>query len=156
MLRVKEITSREQVAEDEREFFDQVAALRGEIRLPYSVYLNHPPLAVRKLHIGSYVRFETSLPADVSEVAICTAAREVDCDFEWYAHSRGATRAGVSEQTLEAIKSRGDAAAKEVEAFGCEILSKPGERPVKFRMPGGPIAEIVRTGSFAGGRESRG
>jgi catechol 2,3-dioxygenase-like lactoylglutathione lyase family enzyme len=49
-----------------------------------------------------------------------------------------------------------DAAAKEVEAFGCEILSKPGERPVKFRMPGGPIAEIVRTGSFAGGRESRG
>lgn len=49
-----------------------------------------------------------------------------------------------------------DACAKEVEAFGCEILSKPGERPVKFRMPGGPIAEIVRTGSFAGGRESRG
>ena len=106
MLRVKEVTSREQVPEEEREFFDQVAALRGEIRLPYSVYLNHPPLAVRKLHLGSYVRFETSLPPGVSEVAICTAAREVDCDFEWYAHSRGATRAGVGEQTLEVIKSR--------------------------------------------------
>jgi len=49
-----------------------------------------------------------------------------------------------------------DACAKEIESFGCEMLSKPGERPVKFRMPGGPIAELVRTGSFAGGRERRG
>ena len=49
-----------------------------------------------------------------------------------------------------------EACAKEIEAFGCEMLSKPNERPVKFRMPGGPIAELVPLGSFAGGRERRG
>ena len=46
--------------------------------------------------------------------------------------------------------------AKQVEAFGCELLSPPDRVPVKFRMPGGPIAEIVPKGSFQGGRERRG
>lgn len=101
------------MAAEERELFDEVAALRGEIRLPYSAFLNHPPLAVRKLHLGSYVRFETILPKTVSEVAICTVAREFDCDFEWYAHIRGASRAGISDKTLEVIKSRGDTNALE-------------------------------------------
>lgn len=45
--------------------------------------------------------------------------------------------------------------AKQVEEFGCELLSAPNQVPVKFRMPGGPIAEIVPKGSFAGGRERR-
>jgi 4-carboxymuconolactone decarboxylase len=110
VARVKEVSSREDVAPEERELFDQVAALRGEIRLPYSVFLNHPPLAVRKLHLGSYVRFETGLPKAVSEIAICTAARQLDCDFVWYAHSRAAERAGVSQLTLDAIRTQAEAA----------------------------------------------
>jgi lactoylglutathione lyase len=36
---------------------------------------------------------------------------------------------------------------------GAKILSKPGEIPVKFRMPGGPLAELVPDGSFAGGKQ---
>jgi catechol 2,3-dioxygenase-like lactoylglutathione lyase family enzyme len=46
--------------------------------------------------------------------------------------------------------------AKQVQEFGCELLSPADRVPVKFRMPGGPIAEIVPKGSFAGGRERRG
>jgi catechol 2,3-dioxygenase-like lactoylglutathione lyase family enzyme len=46
--------------------------------------------------------------------------------------------------------------AKQVQDAGCELLSPPDVVPVKFRMPGGPIAEIVPMGSFAGGRERRG
>ncbi len=38
-----------------------------------------------------------------------------------------------------------------LEANGAKILSKPGETPVKFRMPGGPLAELVREGGFKGG-----
>ena len=34
---------------------------------------------------------------------------------------------------------------------GCELLSAPDEIPLKFRMPGGPIAELVPEGTFAGG-----
>lgn len=46
-----------------------------------------------------------------------------------------------------------DAYVERIRGFGCEILSEPKTIPVKFRMPGGPIAEIVPLGSFAGGRQ---
>jgi predicted enzyme related to lactoylglutathione lyase len=32
--------------------------------------------------------------------------------------------------------------------FGCEILSDPETAPVKFRIPGGPIMEIVPEGRY--------
>ena len=31
----------------------------------------------------------------------------------------------------------------EIKQFGCEIISEPGVIPVKFRAPGGTVAEIV-------------
>ncbi|HXG51973.1 MAG TPA: VOC family protein [candidate division Zixibacteria bacterium] len=34
-------------------------------------------------------------------------------------------------------------AAAELVRFGCEIISDPGVVPVKFRAPGGTVAEIV-------------
>lgn len=33
----------------------------------------------------------------------------------------------------------------EIRKFGCEIISDPGVVPVKFRAPGGTVAEIVPT-----------
>jgi catechol 2,3-dioxygenase-like lactoylglutathione lyase family enzyme len=38
-----------------------------------------------------------------------------------------------------------------LQAHGCELLSPPDQIPVKFRMPGGPIAELVPEGSFKDG-----
>ena len=35
-----------------------------------------------------------------------------------------------------------------VREFGCEILSDPDTAPVKFRIPGGPIMEIVPEGRY--------
>lgn len=35
-----------------------------------------------------------------------------------------------------------------VREFGCEILSDPNTAPVKFRIPGGPIMEIVPEGRY--------
>lgn len=36
----------------------------------------------------------------------------------------------------------------EIEKFGCEIISDPGVIPIKFRAPGGTIAEIVPVGRY--------
>jgi lactoylglutathione lyase len=33
--------------------------------------------------------------------------------------------------------------AADLEKFGCEIISDPGVIPIKFRAPGGTVAEIV-------------
>src|SRR6476620_3018514 len=98
--------SREQVAEDGREIFDYIEKTRGRVGLPYSVFLHHPELAYRKLHVGSYVRFETTLPRDVQELAICTAAREFDYEFEWAMHATAADRVGISEAAMDVIANK--------------------------------------------------
>ena len=41
----------------------------------------------------------------------------------------------------------------QVREFGCEILSDPTKAPVKFRAPGGAIAEIVPVGRYRKGME---
>ena len=41
-----------------------------------------------------------------------------------------------------------DAARREIESRGCEVVSDPGVVPVKFRAPGGTIAELVPTGRY--------
>jgi predicted enzyme related to lactoylglutathione lyase len=39
-------------------------------------------------------------------------------------------------------------ATKEIRARGCEIVSDPGVIPVKFRAPGGTVAELVPIGRY--------
>jgi 4-hydroxyphenylpyruvate dioxygenase-like putative hemolysin len=40
------------------------------------------------------------------------------------------------------------AATKQVQAYGCEIISDPGVVPVKFRAPGGTVCELVPKGRY--------
>jgi hypothetical protein len=39
-------------------------------------------------------------------------------------------------------------ATEQIQALGCEITSEPGVLPVKFRAPGGTLAELVPTGRY--------
>ena len=41
-----------------------------------------------------------------------------------------------------------EAATKQILEHGCVIVSDPGVIPVKFRAPGGTIAELVPTGRY--------
>ena len=38
--------------------------------------------------------------------------------------------------------------AQELKQYGCEIISDPGVIPVKFRAPGGTVAELVPVGRY--------
>jgi lactoylglutathione lyase len=37
---------------------------------------------------------------------------------------------------------------EEIKRYGCEIVSDPGVIPVKFRAPGGTVAELVPVGRY--------
>ena len=39
-------------------------------------------------------------------------------------------------------------ATEQVKGYGCEIISDPGVIPVKFRAPGGTVAELVPIGRY--------
>ena len=106
MARVPEVTARESLPEDKRPIFDAIAASRGRVGPPFSLLLNSPEVAGRIAHLGTYLRFETSLSPVDRELAMLTAARECDCEFEWAAHSRIGREAGVREEAIDIVTHR--------------------------------------------------
>ena len=41
-----------------------------------------------------------------------------------------------------------DKATAQIKSHGCEIISDPGVIPIKFRAPGGTVAELVPVGRY--------
>lgn len=108
MPRITQITERSQVAEDKQDIFDSIASSRGRVSGPFSVLLNSPEVAGRAAHLGTYIRFESTLTPDQRELAIITTAREFDCAYEWAAHATLAQQAGVRDAAIEAVANGGE------------------------------------------------
>lgn len=107
MARLSNMTKEELKPEDQQ-FNDEIAGSRGSVRGPYGVLLHSPNLAARVAHTGTYVRFDLDLPESLKETIIITTAREIRNQYEFAAHARLASQAGVSEDTIQAI-ARGTA-----------------------------------------------
>jgi 4-carboxymuconolactone decarboxylase len=72
-----------------------VAGPRGGLRGPFQAWLRSPELAQRLQKVGEYLRFESSVPRRLNELAILITARAWDAQFEWFAHHRLALEAGL-------------------------------------------------------------
>ena len=107
MARVKQITSKNEISDEHHAIFDSIASSRGRISGPFSVLLHSPEIAGRAAHLGAYIRFESLLEDDEREVAIITAAREMNCNYEWAAHVPLAMEAGVTQGIVDIINERG-------------------------------------------------
>lgn len=99
---------KDQLAPDDQNIFDRIAESKGSVRGPYSVLLHSPKLAGLVSDLGAYLRFDTEIPKDLTEVVTLATAREIGSRYEFYAHAPLARKAGVSEQTILAI-ARGSA-----------------------------------------------
>lgn len=106
MPRLPEVLDRDALPEEQRHIHDYLAQTRGAVRLPFSAVLNNAELTYRIAHLGSYIRFDSTLPERIREVAILAAAREVDARFEWAGHVRLAREIGVSDAVIDAIANR--------------------------------------------------
>lgn len=80
-------------------------ASTGQFPGPYGFLLRSPELAVRWRQLGDYIRFETSLPLRLNELAILIQARIWTAQFEWWAHYPLALRAGLPESVAEDLKA---------------------------------------------------
>jgi 4-carboxymuconolactone decarboxylase len=85
--------------------FDAIMDGRGTVSMPISLLMHAPEAAQRATHLGTYLRFESSLPPDILEAAIITTARAFDCEFVWAAHVPAALREGVPQQVIDAVGS---------------------------------------------------
>jgi 4-carboxymuconolactone decarboxylase len=70
---------------------------------PYRAYIRNPDLAPRLTALSEYLRWHTSLPPRLSELAILITARQWTAQYEWFAHYPLALKAGLDQQVADAI-----------------------------------------------------
>ena len=78
---------------------------RGGVRGPFGAWIRSPEFAAIAQELGAHVRFRSCLNDRVREVVICATAASIRAQYEWFAHARIAREAGVSDATLEAIRT---------------------------------------------------
>jgi len=80
----------------QREVAEAIASgPRGGLRGPFQAWLRSPETAERLQKLGEHLRFSSSVPRRLNELAILITARAWDAQFEWFAHHRLALEAGL-------------------------------------------------------------
>lgn len=94
------------LSEEQKRVFDRIrSGQRGTVEGPLRIWLHSPVLADRAQSLGAFCRYESSLPPDLSELAILVIAAHWRAGFEWYVHAPIAEAAGVSPSAIAAIKA---------------------------------------------------
>ncbi len=70
---------------------------------PFNVMLRAPIMGDYAQELGAQVRFNSSLPAPLREMAILMAARHWTAHYEWNAHKTAALSAGLNPDIVAAI-----------------------------------------------------
>jgi 4-carboxymuconolactone decarboxylase len=101
--RLPPIPEAEQTPEQRAACAELVAGPRGRLVGPFNPLLRSPELMARVQKLGEFLRFGSSLPDNVKELAILVVARLWTQRFEWFFHLPLALKAGLSRQAAEAI-----------------------------------------------------
>jgi 4-carboxymuconolactone decarboxylase len=98
------LPSPEQMNPDQRRVHDAiVSGRRGRIQGPLRAALHSAELAERWSALGELLRYRTTLPPRLSELAILVTGRACQSPFEWYAHRLEAEKAGIEPHVIEAL-----------------------------------------------------
>jgi 4-carboxymuconolactone decarboxylase len=130
--------SHEQMTDEQRAVVDAIqsgprgAGLRG----PFNALLRSPPLCDLVQRVGAYVRFGSSIPAALNELAICMAGRKWGAQYEFYAHRRLGIDAGLSPVILDAI------------AVGRRPADMSSDETVVYEF----VTDLLSTGAVTDGR----
>ena len=72
---------------------------------PYNPLLRSPVLGQRMFDLLHYLRWETSVPLKLNELAILVIARQWRSQVEWFAHAPLAVKAGLSPELVADLKA---------------------------------------------------
>jgi 4-carboxymuconolactone decarboxylase len=107
LARYRDITPAEMTPAQRRVHDLIIAGRRGRFGGPFQLLIRAPEICEHASQLGEHLRWGTSLPDRLSELAIISTARFWRAQYEWYAHAPLAEKAGVPSAALEAIR-RGD------------------------------------------------
>ncbi len=95
----------ETMSVEQRKVYDAIiSGPRKTLVGPLRAALHNPELADRWQKMGALLRFGTSVPPILSELAILVTARRWNSQIEWYIHALAAQKAGLSDAVINAIR----------------------------------------------------
>src|ERR1700745_1762905 len=106
MARYRDITPAEMTPAQRRVHDLIVSGRRGRFGGPFQFLIRAPEICEHAAKLGEHLRWGTSLPDRLSELAIITTAQFWRAQYEWYAHAPLAQKAGVPAAAIEAIRRR--------------------------------------------------
>jgi 4-carboxymuconolactone decarboxylase len=102
--RIPLVTPDQPMTAEQRRVYDAVASgPRGIVQGPLLAALHRPELAEKWQQLGELLRYRTSLPTQLSEVAILVTAQRSRCQLEWHLHEGFAEKAGVPRAVIDEI-----------------------------------------------------
>jgi 4-carboxymuconolactone decarboxylase len=95
---------------------------------PFNVLLRSPEMGDLAQQFGASMRFHSSLPRKLNEMAIIITARHWTAQYEWNAHRTAAAQAGLNEAIIQAIAAGKRPASMDADEtliynFGTELLT---------------------------------
>jgi 4-carboxymuconolactone decarboxylase len=82
---------------------DLLAGERGGMNGPFNVTLRSPEMGDLAQKLGAQLRFHSTLPNRLNEMAILMTARFWNSQYEWSAHRKNALAAGLSPAVIDAV-----------------------------------------------------
>jgi len=118
----------EEMTPEQRTMTDHIlVGKRGSMDGPYNVLLRSPEMGDLAQKYGAHMRFNSSLPKKLNELAILMIARAWNSPFEWYVHRKFALESGLSAEVIEMLATGQpalmDAAEDAVYNFCDELLN---------------------------------
>jgi len=104
MARYREITPAEMTPAQRRVHDLIISGRRGRFGGPFQLLIRAPEICKHAAKLGEHLRWGTSLPDRLSELAIITTAQFWRAQYEWYAHAPLAEKAGVPASAIETIR----------------------------------------------------
>jgi len=101
--RFKPLAYRDMSPEQKKMFESLLSGERRGAGGPFNVLLRSPEMGDLAQKFGASMRFHSSMPSKLNEMAIIITARHWTSQYEWYAHKRAALTAGLSPAIVDAI-----------------------------------------------------
>ena len=105
-MRLKMLSPDEMTADQRQTYDESIASKRGSAPPPMFAWLHSPEMARHVTRLGAVLRFETSFPPKLSEIAILVTARHWTAHYEWWAHKKLALAGGLDPKIIEDIRER--------------------------------------------------
>lgn len=76
---------------------------RGVVRGPFNLLLRSPEIGQLVQQVGAHIRFKSSIPAALNELAIILAGRRWNSQLEFWAHRNMGIEAGMRPEVADAV-----------------------------------------------------